>query len=326
MNKQLSDKSCALNLRTALSPESREDAVLPSQNRGITAGSGAPCAKSSCGGAKLNGVGTYPYIYALGRIVARFPSLAIEKEFAQATGRAGKETVGLTNQKAFHAVLSKRENRYLTRKICWVLTIEGMDTYILQPRDPADFDMLVEAIRPAPSPMDIDIVVGLRGPIAPPEMCNGLTVPIVIFSQIYSFDRDSFLEALKEKRPETISEEEFTAAAEELFDRIMQLADNAGATDEHRALNYLVVRYDAIYAKTAEMHGRNFSLTAVDVRPSPLSGVRKIVDVIFSYTQRENDFTEKFFVRVDVTEEFPFLVKKLSPYYDRLTPEHQGGI
>jgi len=94
------------------------------------------------------------------------------------------------------------------------------------------------------------------------------------------------------------------AAAEELLDRIMQMADNAGATDEHRALNYVAMRYDAIYGKTAEMHGRNFSLTAVEVRPSPLSGVRKIVDAIFSYTQRETDFTEKFFVRVDVTEEF----------------------
>ena len=29
------------------------------------------------------------------------------------------------------------------------------------------------------------------------------------------------------------------------------------------------------------------------------------------------DVTEKLFVRVDVTEEFPFLVAKMSPYYDR---------
>ncbi len=53
------------------------------------------------------------------------------------------------------------------------------------------------------------------------------------------------------------------------------------------------------------------------MRLSPLSGTRKIVDVIFSYTNRNTDFTEKFFVRMDVTEEFPFLVTKLSPYYDR---------
>jgi hypothetical protein len=42
-----------------------------------------------------------------------------------------------------------------------------------------------------------------------------------------------------------------------------------------------------------------------------------VVDVIFSYTNRNTDFTEAYFVRVDVTGEFPFLVTKLSPYYDR---------
>jgi hypothetical protein len=105
--------------------------------------------------------------------------------------------------------------------------------------------------------------------------------------------------------------------AEELFDRIMQLTDNSGNTHEHRALNYLAMRYPAIYAKTAEQFARDFSLTGVGVRPSPLSGTRNIVDVIFAYTDRKTDFTEKFCVRVDVTEEFPFLVTKLSPYYDR---------
>jgi hypothetical protein len=53
------------------------------------------------------------------------------------------------------------------------------------------------------------------------------------------------------------------------------------------------------------------------VRRSPLSGTRSIVDVVFAYTDRTTDFTEKFSVRVDVTEKFPFLVSKMSPYYDR---------
>ncbi len=315
INKQSSDKSDEVRATIAKPPENRENAILPSQNESTTSGSKVPSVKTSCGGMRIDCGGIYPYVYTLGRVMVRFPSVGIEKEFAQATARAGKETVGLTDQKAFHKVLSNKENRYLVRKLCWVLTIEGIDTYILQPRDPADFDALVDAIRPAPSPMDIDVVIGVKGPIAPPEMCNGLMVPIVAFDQTYSFDRDSFVVALKEKRPESISEGEFTGAAEELLDRIMQMTDNAGATDEHRALNYLAVRYDAIYAKAAEMHGKNFSLTEVEVHPSTLSGVRKIVDVIFSYTQRETDFIEKFFVRVDVTEEFPFLVTKLSPYY-----------
>jgi len=212
-------------------------------------------------------------------------------------------------------VLSQRQNRYLARQLCWVMTIEGLETYILTPRDPGDLDLLVEALRPNPTPMDLDVVIGLKGSFAPPELCNGLLVPIVVFDQIYSFDRDALIKAIP--RPEKASPEEFAPAAAELFDRIMQMTDNAGATDEHRALNYLAVRYPAIYANAAEAFGRNCSLTAVDVRISPSSGTRKIVDVIFSYTNRNTDVTEKFFVRVDVTEEFPFLITKMSPYYDR---------
>src|SRR6266568_9214149 len=121
-------------------------------------------------------------------------------------------------------------------------------------------------------------------------MCNGLMLPIVAFDQIYSFDRDALIKAIP--RPENVTAEEFEPAAGELFDRIMQMADNAGATDEHRALNYLTVRYPAIYATAAEAFGRNSSLTGVEVRPSRLSGARTIVDVIFSYTNRTTDVTE----------------------------------
>jgi hypothetical protein len=249
----------------------------------------------------------------LGRIEARFPSPAVEKEFAQATGRA--KTNSQTDREAFHAVLSERENRYLVRHLCWVLTIQGLETYLLQPRDPTDIDLLLGAIRPAPSALDIDAVIGLRGPTAPPEMCNGLMVPVVAFDQIYSFDRGTLIGAIP--RPEKTSAKEFKAAADELFDRVMQLTDNAGATDDHRALNYLAMRYPAIYTTVAEAYGRNASLTGVEVRPSALSETRKIVEVIFTFTNRNTDFTEKFFVRCDMTEEFPFLVTKMSPYYDR---------
>jgi hypothetical protein len=253
------------------------------------------------------------YVYAIGRVEARFPNLAAEKEFAQATGRT--DTAGKTDQQAFHAVLSKRENRYLVRQLCWVLNIQRLETYLLLPRDPADIDLLVEAIRPAHGLNDIDVVIGVRGPIAPPTMCNGLMVPIVIFDQIYSFDRSELIKAIP--KPEKTPAEQFGPAAEELFNRIMQMTDNAGAADEHRALNYLAMRYPAIYARAADAFALDFSLTGVEVRPSHLSSTRKIVDVIFAYTNRQTDFTEKFAVRVDVTEAFPFLVSKLSPYYDR---------
>src|SRR5947209_6948391 len=69
------------------------------------------------------GMATPSYVYALGSVVPRFPSLAVEKEFAQATGRA--ETTGLTDRQALQSVLSQRSNRYLARLLCWVLEIES---------------------------------------------------------------------------------------------------------------------------------------------------------------------------------------------------------
>jgi hypothetical protein len=290
-------------------------AVPPGVATGIYAQSGGGNGGCGCAGgsaAEDARIADPAYVYAVGRVEPRFPSLAVEKEFAQATGRAG--TAGLSDRQALHAVLTQRPNRYLVRQLCWVLTIEGLETYLLRPRDPADVDLLVEAVQPVPRATDIDVVIGLLGPIAPPTMCNGLMVPIVVFDQLYSFDVDTLIKSIP--RPEKIEAEQFEPAADELFARMIQMMDNAGATDEHRALNYLAVRYPAIYAAAADAFGRNESLTAVEVRPSPLSGVRKVVDVVFSFTNRSTDVAEKFFVRVDVTEEFPFLITKLSSYYD----------
>ena len=38
--------------------------------------------------------------------------------------------------------------------------------------------------------------------------------------------------------------------------------------------------------------------------------------MILSFANRQNDVSENSFVRVDVTNEFPFLMTKMSPYYD----------
>jgi len=273
-----------------------------------SAGRGCDCERAT---SPATGVG--PYVYAIGRVEARFPTLAVEKEFAQATGR--EATAGQTDRQTFQTVLTKRENRYLARHVCWVLSIQGLDTYLLQPRDPADVDLLIDAIRPAPAPNDVDVVIGVRGPVAPPEMCNGLMVPVVTFDQIYSFERDALIKAIP--KPKKMDAAQFGLAADELFARIMQMTDNAGATDEHRALNYLAMRYPSIYATAAEEYAKERALTSVDVRPATLSGARNLLDVVFSFTHRSTDVTEKFSVRCDVTEEFPFLVAKLSPYFDR---------
>lgn len=256
------------------------------------------------------------FVYALGQIEPRFPSLSIEKEYAQV--RASTDYAGATDREALIGTIGNPENRYLARNMCWVLNIEGLETYILVPRDPRDLDAFINAYRSEYSRDDIDVVIGVRGGVAPPEMCNGLAVPVVVVDLLYSFDRESLVNAIP--RPESISgkkDAKFRSAAGALFNDLTQLADNAGTLDEHRALNYLTVRYPQIYAVTTEQLDRNFGFTGVQVTASALSGARKIVDIVFSYTHRETDVVEKRFVRVDVTEQFPFLVTKMSPYYDR---------
>ena len=139
--------------------------------------SGTPCPTCAASGTPM----APSFVYAIGRIEARFPRLSVEKEFAQATGRA--ETAGQTDQQAFFNVLSKADNRYLAQQMCWVMTVQGLETYIVRPRDPADLDRLIQAVRPQRQQTDIDVVIGVRGPIAPPDLCNGLMVPIVLFSR-----------------------------------------------------------------------------------------------------------------------------------------------
>jgi PatG Domain len=274
--------------------------VIPQQDAGR-------CPSCSSGAASAQS-----YIYALGTIEWRYPSLSVEKEFAQAAGRS--QTAGMTDGQVIHAVLSERENRYLARHLCWILSVQGLETYILYPRDPADLDLLIEATAVNTQPA-ISAVVGVMGPIANAETCNGLLLPMAGFDQIYTFSRTALISAIP--RPEKVSAEDFEPVAQEVFDRIMQLTDNSGATDEHRALNYLALRYPAIYSLAAAKFNEDFSLTDVYTRSSEVSSTRNIVEVIFSHTNRKTGFTEKYSVRVDVTEKFPYLFTKISPYYDR---------
>ncbi|MFJ2102870.1 hypothetical protein ACIOHR_37590 [Streptomyces anulatus] len=256
------------------------------------------------------------YVYAIGRIRPQIPNAGVEKELAQVM--AGADTGGLTDSESLHAVLSDSQNRYLVRQMCWVFAVEGIDTYLVQPRDPVDFDVLVETLRPATDSGDVDVLIGRRGEAPPPEYCNGLVLPTVGFDQIYSFDRASIIAALP--LPEKMSEEKekrYRSGAGEVFDQVTQISDNTGASDQHRAVNYLAVRYPRLYSVVTDAFQRNVSFTGLDFAPSSLAGARTIIDVIVNFQHRETAVTERMFARVDTTEEFPFLVTPMQPLYER---------
>ncbi len=252
------------------------------------------------------------FIYAIGTVeTPRFPNLSVEKQFAQAV-RAGA-TENLADREVIYNIL--KENRYLALEVCWPYSIDGLEVYVLAPRDPLAIDHLIEAIKPSDHrQLDRDIVIGVRGPLAPMEMCNGLMVPIVMFDQIYSFDIPTLIKSIP--KPKDIEEKIFRSASEEVFNRISQMANNVGAMDEHRAVNYLVVQYPAIYSKTAEMHVQDYSLTRIETRLSRVSVGRKIIDVIFTYVNRNTYFKEQFYAAVDVTEKWVFMTKPLGLYLE----------
>ena len=252
-------------------------------------------------------------VYALGRVDVRVPSLAIENELAQVVADASYD--GLTERSALQRALSIEQNRYLARSMGSVLTIEGLDMYVLAPRESRELDLLVEAVREQPSDQDLDVVIGIRTTLAPTQMCGGLTLPIVLVDQLYSFDRGGLVDALPQpKAASRKATERFRSTASGLLDDLAQLAANGGTADEHRALNYLVVRYPRLYEAAAEKLDRDVAFSGVEMHRSPLSGARSIVEVVLCFAHQETGVVERELARVDVTERYPFLVTELAPY------------
>lgn len=266
----------------------------------------------TCGAHRSHAASGPSFVYALGRIELAFPDQGVEKELAQCISRA--DTTGLTDLQALSTVLNLPENRYMARQVCYVFTVQDVPTYLLLPRDPADYALLAEAVRPDQRTTALDCVIGVLDPLADQGPCGSLSLPTVVVDQAYSFAVTDLLAAIQ--KPESMAGETFDRAAEDLLRTVLRAAGNSGATDAHRALTHLLVRYSAIYQTTFERSMNGYSLSSIDVRPSSVHGARKVVDVVFSYTSRSTQVTEKKFVPVDVTDEFVFHRSDISDYYD----------
>jgi hypothetical protein len=252
----------------------------------------------------------HPYVYAIGRIRALFRDPGVEKEFTQVVGAT--DTRGLTTNEVLREVLARPENRYLARQMQYVLTIQGVDTYDVVPGYPEDYDKLIEAVRPAPTPLDLDVVVGVRGPVAAAGSCAGLTLPVLEFHQLYSFDRPSLFKAIK--KPEGMSAKRFRATADEVLTKILQITENAGATPEDRAANFVACRYEAVYLKTFEALADDYALTSIKVRPAAVGGDQGVMSFTVTYTSRTAaDLTEKYSVLVSTRYMNPYLLTHLGP-------------
>jgi len=253
-------------------------------------------------------------IYSLGKIRAAFPNTSLEKEFdaaAQAIGAQGPR------DQLFYQVLSQGENIDIARNICFIFQIDSIDTYILKPRDYVELAQFITALDVSLE-TPLDGIIGIKGPLAPPEMCNGLQLPMVVVNKSFITNKSEFVGAIASAAG--VSE----GLAQSVLEMILGLTDNTGATDEYRAINYLAVKYLEIYQITAQMLAPEqtpggfqgvYYLVGVTAQLANVQGTRRIVNVIFQYRQRDTSQSAYWFTTVDVTGLYPFLVSQFAPYY-----------
>lgn len=268
----------------------------------------------------------FGHVYAIGQLQATFPSKDVEKEFQQLL--TPEDQSAATEAQRLYNVLSRPGNVFLAREMAWVFSIQNVATYLLEPRSSVELQAMIDAIKPDdPTQTEYDVIIGEQAPLLPQGGEGAL--PVVRLNRLYHFTARDFVGSVP--LPSSFSQLQngpardqaaasFRALVLNIFEDMLQLADNTGDADEHRAVNYVSLNYPDIYAlkwsSGAAASGEALSFRGVDVRPSPLGGGRRIMDVIFNYTNPAGVMT-RFYTSVDVTGQFPFLVTKLQPYFER---------
>jgi len=334
------------NRGAARAAETGQTAILASGPAGCACG--APGGKCTCVESQDGANG---FVYAIGTVEAECPSVAIEREMQALASTLLPEswesdtdvpTKPTEDRSWQYAVLSadKEMTRYIARQLTWRLTIEDIHVFVLRPRDPRDYDLLIDHLSrskyprldggtgktkvrgkkkaggekkasdsmpsgpPIERPRDMDVVVGVAGSQTP----DGIEV---LVDQIFALN-----EPVAPERP---------SLAGLFAGDLDQLADNYGLKNEDRAYNYLKARYALSPENLNEMEKRKitaeYELAESPAIYSRLSGDnRRIVRVIYTFNKYKGSGLPhqiKYFVRVDVTDEFPFTVTPWQPYLSR---------
>jgi len=250
----------------------------------------------------------------------------VEKEFAQAAGSA------LTGAEAdinlLREVLDDSENSYLGRHLCWIFSMQHTDAFVLIPRGDAEIAKLLQSLPPPGAEGVHNVVVGQSG--TPNPNCTVPGLPSVTFEQLLTFTSSEFSEGIMDIDRGTASDsdneaesgtsdassrDQDKAVVGDLFNRLIRRSDNWGTSDEHRALNYIALRYPQFYS--AILAGRREGKTLASVEAFPAASTeRRVIAVRATLRNRHTDIIERYRCLVDVTEVFPFLVSSLERTYD----------
>jgi hypothetical protein len=296
------------------------------------------CACGMPGGVCTCATGDAHFVYVLGSVDIRFPDQSISEELAievariarrQQADEHGKKEIeqgGNEDLRSWYSrVLSAPSARYVARQVSWVLEVEGQPAYYLSLRDAHDLNDLIACLGHAAN--DLDLFVG-ESSVTPVETCPGIVAPVLTVDHMRWIDQRELVEwfeagskAPSQKAPGKKAAHEPNPEPQrpmDLFNILVQSADNFGDTDAWRALNYLASNYRGLYERCIEMARDGYALDSVKVAVSRLwRPEKRIVDPVFAFRHWKTGVEKRQFVRVDVTYLFPIIVNGIADYVNR---------
>jgi hypothetical protein len=253
------------------------------------------------------------FVYAIGKLEMKFPTVGIEREFQQREAALHRlqepRSADQKRGERIAAVLSAHV--HLAQRVCYLFNMSNMPAYALGITSTLQREAVLEALRGSDNLNRWCVLIGRRGPIAPPSACGGILVPVVACDQFYTFTLDEWVKllaatvmpALKRK---TVDQDVFVSSAQEFFARIVASTENVGITDGHRALNYALMQHPGLFVAAAS-RANTHTLDHIETRAIRDMGSRRLVLIILTFLDRATGVPERLFCRIDVTEEWPFV-------------------
>lgn len=248
------------------------------------------------------------FIYAIGRLDVRFPSLGIEREYQQRERALGalRDESRVTR---LRAVLER--NPHLALRMGYVFLVGGTPAYAVSPAGGHLRESLFTALSQSEEKDHQCVLIGRAGGFGGAPTYGGLLLTAVTADQLYDFSLDEWGQGLATTAQSALAARKidaarFDAVARTMFRELSAAPDNLGAADGHRALNYLLVQHPGLFLAAAER--RDHVLDQVETRVTPSASGRRHVLVVLTFLDRTTGVPERLYTAVDVTEEWPFVV------------------
>jgi hypothetical protein len=286
------------------------DTTTLSQQRAVIKKPEKQLAQEGIGPANIDS--EYNFVYTVGTINVRFPTLSLEKEFNQASILSGNtvpsldkvnddvELILLNHNNDLPELLfnglSDPQNRYIAREMIWTLdNVDNNEIFTLLPTSNERLTQFIAALNPKCGHV---IVMGplLEGDRV--AVNNIVPTSLTAFAKIIA------------------PEKNYNAPFVNLVDEIISMNANDGNRNAERALNYLLYNNPDIYLKSYDIcypscqSGSNpngYQLVNVSVLTS-VSGNRLVEKVVFDYKGINTGASQSWYCAVDVTGEYPFLL------------------